>query len=459
MGAVCLLTVALIGAPAAPALADSTAEEAPPPESVEETQPSLERQRREATGDVERLPALLDGIRDKLRGLPAFAEETRLRLTLRSFYLYGKLKNNERREAWAYGGSAFYESGWISERLALGAEFFTSQPIHAPSDRDGTSLLRPRQRQYSVFGQTYAKLRLGEGQVATLYRQFYELPYVNKQYNRMTPNSFEGYSLQGGFGGEPDSPRFVYVAGYISKIKPRNSQRFVPMGAVAAPVAEPKRGTWMAGGHWAPSERFSIGVINYYTRDVLNIFYAETQRVWTTPRGLAIRGTLQFTDQRSVNDDLITGSSFDTRTAAAQLSASWNAAILRVALQTTSSEAPILAPWGLAPTPLWSMLGAGFQRADEEAWLVGLSYVFSRIGIEGLSTSLHYARGLGARSEVTGDSLSDQGEFNVTVDYRLQQGPLRGLWLRVRGAFLNEEGGGDSQNELRLILNYDLPIL
>jgi hypothetical protein len=243
MAALCLVTAALSGAPAAPASAVGTAEEAPPPESVEEIKPALE-------------------------------------------------------------------------------------------------------------GQTYAKLRLGESQMATLYRQFYQLPYVNRNYNRMTPNTFEGYSLQGGFGGEPDSPRFVYVAGYISKIKQRNSQRFVSMGAVAAPDAEPKRGTWMAGGLWAPSKRSSIGVLNYYTRDVLNIFYAEAHRTWSTQRGLAVRGSLQFTDQRSVNDDLITGSSFDTRTAAAQLSASWNAAILRVALQTTSSEAPIRTPWGLAPTPL-----------------------------------------------------------------------------------------------------------
>jgi hypothetical protein len=243
MAALCLLTAALSGAPAAPASAVGTAEEAPPPESVEEIKPALE-------------------------------------------------------------------------------------------------------------GQTYAKLRLGESQMATLYRQFYQLPYGNRNYNRMRPNTFEGYSLQGGFGGEPDSPRFVYIAGYISKIKQRNSQRFVSMGAVAAPDAEPKRGTWMAGGLWAPSKRSSIGVLNYYTRDVLNIFYAEAHRTWSTQRGLAVRGSLQFTDQRSVNDDLITGSSFDTRTAAAQLSASWNAAILRVALQTTSSEAPIRTPWGLAPTPL-----------------------------------------------------------------------------------------------------------
>jgi hypothetical protein len=105
------------------------------------------------------------------------------------------------------------------------------------------------------------------------------------------------------------------------------------------------------------------------------------------------------------------------------------------------------------------MLGAGFQRADEEAWLIGLSWAASRIGIEGLSTSLHYARGVGARDETTGRSLEDQGELDVTVDYRLQKGPLKGLWLRVRAAFLDEAGGGDSQNELRVIFNYDLPIL
>ena len=434
-------------------------EELPPPESVEDIQPPLEEQVKEAKGETAYDdPSILGSVRDELRRLPPFGEGASLRLTLRSYYMYGKLKTNNRREAWVYGGSVLYQTPQLGDRLALGAEFFVSQPIHAPSNRDGTLLLRPRQRQYAVFGQTYAKLELTDDHVATLYRQTYDLPYLNKEYNRMTPTTFEGYTVQGGFGGD-DADELLYIAGYVSKIKTRNSDRFIPMGARAAPAAQPKRGTWMAGATYQPTDRISIGAIDYYTRDVLNLFYAQAAGTWSLRDGLPVRALLQFTDQRSVNDDLITGSSFDTRSLVGQVAASYGGGTFRVAFSTTSREALIRTSWGLPPTPLLSLLGVGYQRADEEAWLVGGSFSFRLLGLDGLSVSTHYVWGTGARDETSGRSLRDQGEVNVTVDYRPKKGPLRGLWVRVRGAWLKEEGSGDSQNELRVILNYDLPVL
>ena len=296
-------------------------EELPPPESVEDIQPPLEEQVKEAKGETaDDDPSILGSVGDELRRLPPFGEGASLRLTLRSYYMYGKLKTNNRREAWVYGGSVLYQTPQLGDRLALGAEFFVSQPIHAPSNRDGTLLLRRRQRQYAVFGQTYAKLELADDHVATLYRQTYDLPYLNKEYNRMTPTTFEGYTVQGGFGGD-DADELLYIAGYVSKIKTRNSDRFIPMGARAAPAAEPKRGTWMAGATYQPTDRISIGAIDYYTRDVLNLFYAQAAGTWSLRDGLPVRALLQFTDQRSVNDDLITGSSFDTRSLVGQVAA------------------------------------------------------------------------------------------------------------------------------------------
>ena len=136
-------------------------EELPPPESVEDIQPPLEEQVKEAKGETaDDDPSILGSVGDELRRLPPFGEGASLRLTLRSYYMYGKLKTNNRREAWVYGGSVLYQTPQLGDRLALGAEFFVSQPIHAPSNRDGTLLLRRRQRQYAVFGQTYAKLEL-----------------------------------------------------------------------------------------------------------------------------------------------------------------------------------------------------------------------------------------------------------------------------------------------------------
>ena len=101
-----------------------------------------------------------------------------------------------------------------------------------------------------------------------------------------------------------------------------------------------------------------------------------------------------------------------------------------------------------------------FNRADEDAWLVGASYDFARIGVPGLSSFVNYAQG---NTPDSGSNASpDQQEFDITVDYRFQSRSLKGLWLRARAAFVNQDeavAGADDLDDYRLILNYELPII
>ena len=54
----------------------------------------------------------------------------------------------------------------------------------------------------------------------------------------------------------------------------------------------------------------------------------------------------------------------------------------------------------------------------------------------------------------------DQEEFDLTVDYRFKKGLFERLWLRFRGAVLNQHGPNAHDTvDFRIILNYDLPIL
>jgi len=61
----------------------------------------------------------------------------------------------------------------------------------------------------------------------------------------MVPNTFEGYTLRGIIGDEKSSGALKYVAGYVSKIKERNQDRFVWMSEDAG--ADVQRGTIMGG--------------------------------------------------------------------------------------------------------------------------------------------------------------------------------------------------------------------
>ena len=100
-----------------------------------------------------------------------------------------------------------------------------------------------------------------------------------------------------------------------------------------------------------------------------------------------------------------------------------------------------------------------FNLANEKAFKVGLSYDCGRIGIAGLSGFVNYARGFDPEDARTGTSLPDDEEIDLTVDIRPDRSPLRGAWLRLRGAALNPGNDRRRVVQVRLILNWALPLL
>jgi hypothetical protein len=449
---VCLLAL-LAWVPDSQAASEAVTEDRPAPESVEEAVTPMERSFEEEW----KIPALFPRLKDRLRHLSPVFRDSELDLQFRSYYFRAKNFDNSKSEAWTLGGSLAYQSGWHDDWIAVGAKLYTSQKLHGPSDRDGTQLLRPEQRSYTVMGQTYARLRFRERHEVWLYRREYDLPYVNKDDSRMTPNTFEGYTVRGTLLGGASQPKLRYVGGYLTRMKKRDSDRFVPMGEAAGAVGGAKRGLWMAGALLSTG-KLTFGAIDYLTPDVLNIFYSEFDRTWSISDELAVRLGAQFTDQRSVGDDLLTGSFFDTRVWGARLAASYKGATLRFAFSTTSSEADIRHPFGNYPGYL-SLMTRKFNRAGEDAWLVGIAYHFRRVGLEGLSTFVNVARGSDIQDELSGASLPDETEVDITLDYRPERGPLKGFWLRLRAAFVHSEGSHPSSNNLRVILRYDFPVL
>jgi hypothetical protein len=407
------------------------------------------------------LPWLLPELRRTLRGtlhlerpeLSPFFRDTDVTLKLRTYYFNQDTDKANTpdtfNEAWALGGSLAYQSGWWREILSIGAEVFTSQKLYGPLDRDGTLLLRPGQREYTVVGRAYAELQYKE-HTAMLYRQYVDLPYVNTQDNRMTPNTFEGYTFY------RRTSRFRYGFGYIDKIKRRDSSTFISMAQAAGVPGNRKRGLAIAGAAYVPSDDFLIGTINSLVPDVMNTVYAETYYTWAVSQELHLKLSTQFTDQRSVGKELL--SSFATRVVSSQAALSYKNAIVRTAFSSTASGAAIQSPFGTYPGYL-NLITKDFDRAGESAWLLGLAYDFTRVGVPGLSLALNYAHGYGARDSDPGKLLPDEAEFDLTVDYRIQQGPLRGVWFRLRNGYVDFDHHGGSSNNVRLIVNYELPVL
>jgi hypothetical protein len=143
---------------------------------------------------------LFPALREKMQDLPAFLRDSKFDVNLRSYYrdvITSSPDNVEVKEAWATGGSVSFETGRLFDVISGGMVFYTSLPLYAPIQYDGTQLLLPGQLGYDVVGQLYGKVHFGDNLRFTAGRYLYDTPYLGPNDTRMTPNTFYGYSLIG----------------------------------------------------------------------------------------------------------------------------------------------------------------------------------------------------------------------------------------------------------------------
>lgn len=396
-------------------------------------------------------PPLFPWARNRLQKLPAFFADTVLEARFRTYYLrqdraFPVGGDDGLSEAWAMGGSIYYRSGWLEDLLSVEVEGFTSQPVVAPEKRGGTGLLAPGQDGYSVLGIANGKLRY-KGLVLTGFRQFLDLPYVNRNDSRMTPNTFEAVSLA-----KPEG-RFRFFTGYSWKIKRRNSDEF--QSFTEAPGVKKDRGFAYLGTIWDPNESFHAGVYAGAVPDVQSKLYVELGLMRALADGAEGRLDGQFTYQWQLGDDLLGAGLDDSWNLGLRSSVSLAGAVFRLGLGITGPDAPIVSPYGTSPSYV-DLMQQTFNRANEKALLASITYDFGGLGLDGLSSIVNFAAGFdGERLGVSGD----RQEVDVTIDYRVEKGWLRHFWLRVRGSWLNEELRNRDGTDFRAIVNYDIPVI
>src|SRR5438067_8334648 len=76
-------------------------------------------------------------------------KDTKFEFNLRTFYFDRSDFSGAEKQAWAIGGWLGVKTGYFLDHIAFGATVYTSNPIYAPDDRDGTLLLAPGQNGYS----------------------------------------------------------------------------------------------------------------------------------------------------------------------------------------------------------------------------------------------------------------------------------------------------------------------
>ena len=290
-----------------------------------------------------------------------------LNVRLRSFYFNRQNPDDTASEAWAPGGWVDLTSGWLLDTFALGATYYTSFPAYAPEDRAGSLLLTSGQGGINVFGQAWAAFRYEDYALLKGYRQRIDDGYVNPQDNRMVPNTFEGGTLSG----KLDWLR--YDLGYVSAIKPRDSNEFIGMSQQAgAPGGD--KGLILSTFTVTPSESLVLYAGNFYALDVFNTAFAKSE--YTLPLGeeVKLQFGLQYTDQRSVGEARL--GDFATWNVGSGMRFVYRGLSLGTAVHFTGDDASISSPWGTWPGYL-SMIVTDFDRADEKAFGVGVRYNFA----------------------------------------------------------------------------------
>ena len=378
-----------------------------------------------------------------LEELPEFLRDSSLTMHFRSYDFSRDTENESDPDALAFGGEVRFLSGLLKNTFRIGASYYLSHDIHE-DEGEKILFLTSQGEDINTLGELYLVATVDEYS-ARLYRQSFSLPYLNKQDSRMVPNTHEAYVIQ------YDGEQLDAIAGHITQIKKRNAQGFTSM-AEAAGATNSGKGTSMAGARYYINSDTNIGAINYFTDDVFNIFYSEFNYTNKLTKEFSTKITTQFTHQKSVGETLI--GEFDTNHYGLQLKASYQQMILTLAATNTGSGAAITSPFGGRPGFL-SLMISDFDRANEQGLLAGLSYDFSRWGLPGLSSFAKIAWGKNAEDASSGHNLPDLSEYNLTIDYKPETSVLNGLWLRLRHARSDFEGGAYTK-DTSVILNYEL---
>ena len=379
-------------------------------------------------------------------------------LHLRSYYLDHTNPSPPNNVGWAGGGWIGYETGWLHDVLRLGVVGYTTQPLWAPPSTDGTLLLKPGPYGFWTLGEAYASIKLHH-QVFTAYRQHLDELEVNPQDDRMIPNLFEAYALRGTLG------HVTYFTGYVTRMKLRGESEFDNMAQTAVNQygrgnSVPSTGMYLGVLRYSPNPAFALRASTYHVPDILSSGYGDI--AWSAPMPEPVRLTLSSNVmvQGSSSDTLI-GKPFSTWSAGGRAILGWQDATVWTAYMQTGSASNYRTPYGQ-----WigygKMITKDFNRANERAFQIGVTYDFDGLGIDGLTFRGSATFGSGAINPDPGAEPPQNTEFDFDLEYKFaaKSWPdwLKPLGLRGRAGLVQENlnGRASASNEYRLILNYEV---
>ena len=377
-------------------------------------------------------------------------KDTKINVQVRSYYLDRDKFDDGQSETWAIGGSIGLKTGYFRERFSLGATAYTAQPLHAPEDKDGAGLLKSGQEGYSVLGELYGEFLINDQTRLTIGRRAFDTPYINRNDTRMSPVTFEAVAIQGLYG-NAESGEWRVGGGYFNRIKEKNSDKFVSMSDDAGAPDDVNNGVVAFGANFKKGD-FSIGAIDYYSQDIINIFYTEARYGFAVGEKSKLTFSLQYSDETSVGDELLKGISFDSHQWGGKAEWTWGNAAFTAGYTSAGGDANMQNPWSGYPG-YTSVQVEDFNRDGEDAWLLRAAYKFPMV--KGLSIYGLYVNG--SDPDSPSEYAKDEWDFNLQWDAP-SDSIFKGLMARLRYAEVDNDAPDTSTlKDLRVMIYWTPP--
>jgi hypothetical protein len=394
----------------------------------------------------------------------SFWKGSHLNLLWRNYYLFSHNFNESESEALTTGGYIGYESGYFKKIIKFESDFYTSLKLYAPQGKGGTLNLAPNQKSIATVGKISLTLKY-KSVAAILGRQALLEPYVNKFENRMIPILFSGLTITGNLFEE----QLSLLASMIWSYKPRNSQKFINI-VRGLGVEDRERLMFLSRIKYVVVPKIVLKFEDYYINDIINTGYIsvtvsthtikpvtftyERTEEYTSPE---FNFDANFTDQRSVGDNLITGKYFRTFQVSALVSFLYNHFQFQLAGSITGKGSSLRISYGESPV-LTFMTQAPFEHAGENAIVGRAFYELSRLGLKGVTVLVAY--GYSTNAIPVDGSFFNQRVLNTFLEYHRLNGPLKELraFLIFSNVFVKSPLH-DQQPQTRVVLQipYTLP--
>ncbi len=390
----------------------------------------------------------LPGIAFPAEDLKGAFTEGKIKGKSRTYYFERDYDFRNTRQDIATGGMLYYTTGEL-HGISLGISFYTGQGMGLNNDdRDVYGLLAKDSdgdhENFTVVGESYIKADF-RNTVIKLGRQELDLPWVNTDDNRLTPQSTNAYTLINN-----SIPDLELLVSHITRMRGKASESFVSMTEYAEVPGS--RAVSTIGLTYKGIKNLEIHLWDFHAYDYISNLYMKSTYTREIEDLFTWHVTGQYLKQQATGDRL--GGATDSYMYGLEAGIETHGFDISL-VGSAIGDDDIMYPWG--HDFLVSAVINDLYEAEGKGMRAVLAYDFSEIGIPGLIAKAAYAD---FDTPDSGANASpDLRETDLDLRYKFH-GYLDGLGIRTRYGIVDQDEslGGEGYNDLRIQLTYDFEL-